>query len=35
MDEMKADEELRLPGRQRAHRVSVPDFVKKGAHPCF
>jgi hypothetical protein len=28
MDEVQADEELRLPARQRADGVSVPDLVK-------
>ena len=29
VDEVQADEQLRLPGRQRAHGVLVPDFLKK------
>ena len=29
VDEVKADEQLRLPGGQRAHGVFVPDFLKK------
>ena len=32
VNEMQADEELRLPARQRAHGVRVPDFVKQGRH---
>jgi hypothetical protein len=33
MDEVEADEQLRLPARQRAHRVRVPDLLKKcGSH---
>ena len=30
VNQVKADEELRLPGRQGAHGVLVPDFLKKG-----
>ena len=29
MDQVQADEQLRLPARQGAHGVRVPDFVKK------
>ena len=29
VNEMQADEQLRLAARQRAHGVRVPDFVKK------
>ena len=30
VDEVQPDEQLRLPGRQAAHGVRVPDFFQKG-----
>jgi hypothetical protein len=32
VNEVQADEELRLPGRQPPHRVQIPDLVEKGGH---
>jgi hypothetical protein len=29
MHEMKADEQLRLPGRQLPYGVQIPDFLEK------
>ena len=29
VNQMQADEQLRLAGGQRAHGVAVPDFLKK------
>ena len=32
VNEVEADEELRLPARQGTDGVRVPDFVKKSVH---
>ena len=34
VNEMQPDEELRLPARQHADRVRVPDFMKESARHC-
>jgi hypothetical protein len=34
VNQMQADEQLRLPARQHTHRVSVPDFLKESFRHC-
>ncbi len=34
VNEVQADEQLRLPARQHANRVRVPDFMKESARHC-